>query len=68
MASPFLPSSLINPTSGFLQIPTLEQTEMVKVETLKKYFQKRWLSQIKPEELSIYEINITTNNSAESYR
>ena len=67
MAIPFLPSSLINPTFGFLQIPTLEQTEMVKVEKLKKYFQKRWLSQIKPEELSIYEINITTNNSAESY-
>ena len=43
MAIPFLPSSLINPSFGFLQIPTLEQTDMVKLETLKKYFQKRWL-------------------------
>ena len=67
MAIPFLPSSLINPSFGFLQIPTLEQTDMVKLETLKKYFQKRWLTRIKPEELSIYELNITTNNSAESY-
>ena len=67
MAIPFLPASLIHPTFGFLQMPTLEVTEMEKLEKLKKYFQKRWLSQIKPEELSIYELNITSNNAAESY-
>ena len=67
MAIPFLPASLIHPTFGFLQMPTLEVTEMVKLEKLKKYFQKHWLSQIKPERLSIYELNITSNNAAESY-
>ena len=52
---------------SFLQLPTLESPEMIKLEKLKKYFQKRWLTQITPEELSIFDINITTNNVAESY-
>ena len=53
MAMPFLPASLITPTYSFLQLPTLESPEMIKLEKLKKYFQKRWLTQITPEELSI---------------
>ena len=40
---------------------------MLKLEKLKKYFKKRWLNQISPEELSVYEINMTTDNGAESY-
>ena len=67
MAMPFLPASLITPTYNFLQLPTLENPEMIKLEKLKKYFQKRWLTQITPEELSIFNINISTNNAAESY-
>ena len=45
-------------------MPTLENPEMIKLEKLKKYFQKRWLTQITPEELSIFNINISTNNAA----
>ena len=67
MAMPFLPASLITPTYNFLQLPTLENPEMIKLEKLKKYFQKRWLTQITPEELSIFDINISKNNAAESY-
>ena len=67
MAIPFLPAPLITPTYSFLQLPTLESPEMIKLEKLKKYFQKRWLTQVTPEELSIFDINITTNNAAESY-
>ena len=40
---------------------------MQRLEKLKKYFKKRWLNQISPEELSIHEINVSTNNGAESY-
>ncbi|KAI6651852.1 hypothetical protein LOD99_4731 [Oopsacas minuta] len=38
-----------------------------QLEQLHKYFKKRWITQINPEELSIYEAEITTNNAAESY-
>ena len=67
MAMPFLPASLITPTYNFLQLPTLENPEMIKLEKLKKYFQKRWLTQITPEELSIFDINRSTYNAAENY-
>ena len=66
MAIPFLPASLIHPTFGSLQMPTLEKTEMVELEKLNKYFQKRWTSN-QLELLSIYELNIISNNAAESY-
>ena len=67
MAIPFLPASLISPTYTFLQLPTLESTTMMKLDKLKKYFKKRWLNQILSEELSIFELDIATNNAAESY-
>ena len=68
MAIPFLPSPLISPTFNFLLIPTsIQNVEMLKLEKLRNYCQKRWIRQISPEELSIYEINIATNNGAESY-
>ena len=67
MAIPFLPASLISPTYTFLQLPTLESTTMMKLDKLKKYFKKRWLNQISSEELSIFELDIATNNAAESY-
>ena len=40
---------------------------MLKLEKIRNYCQKRWIRQISPEELSIYKINIATNNGAESY-
>ena len=67
MAIPFLPPPLLSPTFNFLQMPSLEIPEMLNLEKLKKYFRKRWLNQISPEELSIFDITISTNNSAESY-
>ena len=66
MAIPFLPASLINPTFNFLQMPNLEDSEMSKLEKLRSYCKKRWLNRICPEELSIYDITIATNNGAES--
>ena len=38
-----------------------------QIGTTSIYFKKRWITQIDPEELSIYEAGITTNNAAESY-
>lgn len=67
MAIPFLPASLIYPTYSLIPTPTLENTEAVKLTKLKKYVKKHWLIQTPPEELSIYELNIATNNGAESY-
>lgn len=69
MAIPYLPSSLINPTYTCLQMPSLDTSDlnMIKLQKLKKYFKKRWLSQIEPGELSVYSLNIATNNAAESY-
>ena len=69
MAIPYLPSSLINPTYTCLQMPSLDTSDpnMIKLQKLKKYFKKRWLSQIEPGELSVYNLNIATNNAAESY-
>ena len=67
MAIPFLPGPLINPTANFLQVPSIEHSEMLKLEKLKQYFKKRWLTRITPEELSVYELNFATNNAAESY-
>ena len=40
---------------------------MIKLQKLKKYFKKRWLSQIEPGELSVYNLDISTNNAAGSY-
>ena len=67
MALPFLPASLINPTYTYLQIPNLSNSDMIKLQKLKKYFKKRWLSQIEPGELSVYNLDISTNNAAGSY-
>ena len=67
MAIPFLPASLIRATYAFLQVQDLTNLESGKLEQIRKYFKKRWITQIDPEELSIYEAGITTNNAAESY-
>ena len=67
MAIAFLPADLIIPTYSLIETPTLPVDHLLKLEKLKKYFRKRWLNQIPHEELSVYEINITTNNGAESY-
>ena len=67
MAIAFLPADLIIPTYNLIETPTLPVDHLLKLEKLKKYFRKRWLNQIPHEELSVYEINITTNNGAESY-
>ena len=40
---------------------------MPRLEKMKKYFKKRWINQISPEELSIHDINVSTNNGAENY-
>ena len=39
----------------------------MKLQKLKEYFKNRWLSQIQPAELSFYNLDISTNNAAESY-
>ena len=66
MAIPFLPTSLIRATYAFLQVPDLTNQESGKLEQLRKYFKKSCITQIDPEELSIYEAGITTNNVAET--
>ena len=53
MAIPFLPAPLIIPTFNFIPVPELENSERIKLEKLKKYFTRRWISRISPEELSI---------------
>ena len=68
MAIPFLTASLILSTFTSLESPTtLLVAEQIKVEKLKKYFKKRWLGYISPEELSIFDAHCSTNNGAGSY-
>ena len=69
MAIPFLPASLISPTFNLIttpNVPTLDSSVGLKLEKLKKY-KKYWLTHISPEELSIFEVSISSNNGAESY-
>ena len=40
---------------------------MRNMEKLRKYYKKRWIDHITPDELSINHLNISTNNAAESY-
>ena len=70
MAIPFLPASLISPTFILIttpNAPTLDSSVGLKLEKLKKYIKKHWLTHISPEELSIFEVSISSNNGAESY-
>ena len=67
MAIPFLPAELILPTYSLLQIPTLQQSQMTKLEVFLNYLKKQWLTKIGPEELSIFNLDNVTNNAAESY-
>ena len=67
MAIPFLPEALIYPTASLLQIPTVHHSERSKLEKLQVYLNRRWLRQVTPQELSIYDLTIATNNAAESY-
>ena len=46
MAILFLPPPLISLTFSFLQMPSLETPEMLKLEKLNKYFKKRWLARL----------------------
>ena len=68
MAIPFLPASLINSTYTYIQIPSLFNFDVIKLQKFKKYFKKRWLSQIEPGELSVYNLAISTNNAAYHYK
>ena len=70
MAIPFLPASLISPTFNLIttrNAPALDSSVGLKLEKLKKYIKKHWLAYISPEELSIFEVSISSNNGAESY-
>ena len=67
MAIPFLPASLTSPTFTFLEITNLPIMESMKLENVIKYFKRRWIRQITPEELAIYVVKLKTNNGAESY-
>ena len=67
MAIPFFSAELILPTYSLLQIPTLQQSQMTKLEVFLNYFKKQWLTKIGPEELSIFNLDNVTNNAAESY-
>ena len=46
MFIPVLPAPLIIPTLNFNQVPELENSEGIKLEKLKKYFKRRWISRI----------------------
>ena len=46
---------------------TLTSREKDSLDKLKRYFTKRWLCQVRVEELSIFDAKSTTNNGAESY-
>ena len=48
MAIPFLPAELILPTYSLLQIPTLQQSQMTKLEVFLNYFKKQWLTKLVP--------------------
>ena len=63
MAIPFLPAKLILPTNTLLQIPTLQQSQMTKLEVFLNYFILQWLTNIGPEELSFFNLNNVTNNA-----
>ena len=63
-----LPATLIYPTYTLILTPTLGDAEGVQLTKLKNYVMKNWFTQIPPEKLSIYELNIATNNGAENYR
>ena len=67
MAIPFLPASLIYPTFTLISTPTLENEETEKLTKLKNYVRKHRLIKKTSEELSVYNLNIATNNGAESY-
>ena len=67
MAIPFLSSDLIHPTNSLLQIPTIPEIEKLKLGDFLKYCKRFWLTQVKPSELSIFELDNGTNNRAESY-
>ena len=64
MSIPFLPAPLIIPTFNYLQVPELQNSEGIKLEKLKKYFNRRWINRISQEELFINDFNIATNNGA----
>ena len=66
MALPFLPAPLINSSFTLLELPTLDNITMMKLDKLAKYLKKRWLNQISSEELSIFELDIATNNAAKA--
>ena len=48
-------------------IPTIPEIEKLKLDDFIKYFKRFWLTQVKPSELSIFELENGTNNGAESY-
>ena len=66
MTIPFLPASLISPTYSCIELPEIEPSELSKLKKLQQYYKKHWITKITPEELSINELNISTNNAAES--
>ena len=68
MAIPHLPASDILSTFTLLDSPTnLPVSEEIKFIKLQKYFKRRWLRLICPEELSIFDAQLSTNNGAECY-
>ena len=67
MTIPFLTASLISPTYSCIELPEIEPSELSKLKKLQQYYKKHWVTKITPEELSINELNISTNNAAESY-
>ena len=56
MVIPFLPSDLIHPTYSLLQIPKIPEIEKLKLDDFLKYFKRFWFTQVKPSELSIFEL------------
>ena len=67
MALAFLPAALINRTFTSPELLTLDNNIKMKVDKLAKCFKRLWLNRISSEELSIFDLDIATNNAAESY-
>ena len=66
MALPFLSATVIFPTFNLIAAPCLDGSEALMVGKLKKYIKKYWLTHFSQEELSIFELSISTNNGAKA--
>ena len=58
MAIPLLPCDLIHSTYYVLQTPALQPIDKWKLDSFLRYFEKQWLKQVNPSELSVFDLEI----------